>query len=128
MPSELPAPQSSQGNIVRQTILRARLIWRLMRDGRVSPLLKLIPVGGLAYVLFPLDLIVDLIPVAGQLDDAGILLGSLWLFVEMCPADVVREHWDELTAVTAAAWREVKEKELPERTAESGEEEKGEGK
>jgi uncharacterized membrane protein YkvA (DUF1232 family) len=121
MPAELPAPQSPQGNILRQTLLRARLIWRLMRDRRVSFLLKLIPVGGVAYVLFPLDLIMDMVPVAGQVDDAGIMLGSLWLFVELCPADVVREHWDDLTAVAAGKWQEVGPKELPEPSGEPNE-------
>lgn len=112
MPAELPSPQSPQGGILRQSLQRARLIWRLMRDGRVSWLVKLIPIGGIAYVLFPLDLIFDLIPVAGQVDDVGIFLGSLWLFMEMCPADVVREHWDELTAVTVGNWRETGREQL----------------
>jgi uncharacterized membrane protein YkvA (DUF1232 family) len=113
-PPSLPAPQ---GNVFRQTIFRARLIWRLMRDGRVPLIWKLIPVGGVAYILFPLDFIPDLIPVVGAMDDVGIFLASLWLFVELCPADVVKEHWDELTAVTVkGSWREVKTGTLPEKT------------
>ena len=113
-PPGLPAPQ---GNAFRQAVLRARLIWRLMRDGRVLWLWKLIPAGGLFYILFPIDLIPDLAPVIGQLDDLGLFLGSLWLFVEMCPPDVVKEHWDELTTVTVkGSWREVKAGTLPEKT------------
>jgi len=113
-PPSLPAPQ---GNVFRQTIFRARLILRLMRDGRVSWIYKLIPIGGLIYVLFPFDLIPDFAPVIGQLDDVGIFLASLWLFVELCPPDVVKEHWDELTAVTVkGSWREVETGTLPEKT------------
>jgi uncharacterized membrane protein YkvA (DUF1232 family) len=114
-PPSLPAPQ---GNVLRQTIFRARLIWRLLRDGRVPWVWKLIPVGGLAYVLFPFDFIPDFAPVIGQLDDVGIFLASLWLFVELCPPDVVKEHWDELAAVTVkGSWREVDAGTLPEKSA-----------
>jgi uncharacterized membrane protein YkvA (DUF1232 family) len=113
-PPSLPAPQ---GNVVRQTIFRARLIWRLMRDGRVLWVWKLIPVAGLIYVAFPFDFIPDFAPIIGQLDDLGIFLGSLWLFVELCPPDVVKEHWDELMAVTVkGSWQEVKADALPEKT------------
>ena len=75
----LPAPP--QGNLIQQTLLQLRLIWRLIRDPRVLWPLKLIPVGGVFYLLFPFDLVLDLAPILGQLDDAGIILGSMWLFV-----------------------------------------------
>ena len=116
----LPAPQ---GNIIQQTLLQLRLIWRLLRDPRILWVLKLIPIGGVVYLFFPFDLLVDLAPVIGQLDDAGIILGSLWLFVEMCPPDIVKEHMDDLTSVTIkGTWKEEKtdgEKEkLPEKSGE----------
>ncbi len=115
----LPGP--SQGNIIQQTILQIRLVWRLMRDPRVLWLLKLVPVGGLLYVFFPFDLLIDLAPIIGQLDDAGILLGSLVLFVQMCPPDVVKEHWDDLTTVTVkGTWKETdaEKDKLPEKSGE----------
>jgi uncharacterized membrane protein YkvA (DUF1232 family) len=88
-----------------------------MRDGRIPWIWKLIPVGGLIYVVFPFDLIPDFAPVLGQLDDVGIFLGSLWLFMELCPPDVVKEHWDELAAVTVkGSWREAEADALPEKT------------
>jgi uncharacterized membrane protein YkvA (DUF1232 family) len=118
----LPAPQ---GNIIQQTLLQLRLIWRLLRDPRILWLLKLIPIGGVLYVLFPFDLLIDLAPVIGQLDDAGLLLGSLWLFVEMCPPDIVKEHMDDLTSVTVkGTWKEEEQKgteKLPEKTGEPAE-------
>ncbi|MGB7539126.1 MAG: DUF1232 domain-containing protein [Anaerolineales bacterium] len=114
----LPSPQ--QRNIIQSTILRVRLVWRLIRDPRVLWLLKLIPVGGLLYVFFPLDLITDLIPVIGLTDDAGIILGSLWLFVEMCPPDVVKEHMDDLTAINVkGTWKEPEQQKLPGGSGES---------
>jgi uncharacterized membrane protein YkvA (DUF1232 family) len=113
-PPSLPAPQ---GNFVRQTLFRARLVWRLIRDGRVPWVWKLIPIAGLAYVIFPFDLIPDFAPVLGQMDDVALFMGSLWLFVELCPPDVVKEIWDELAAVTVkGSWREVESGTLPEKT------------
>ena len=113
----LPAPP---GNIVRQTLFRARLIWRLMRDPRVHWMWKLVPVGGLAYVLFPFDFLPDLAPIIGQMDDVGLFIGSLWLFMELCPDDVVKEHWDDLTAVTVkGSWKESDKDKLPEHSEES---------
>ena len=46
-----------------------KLVGGLMGDRRVPFFEKLLVVGLLVYVLFPLDLVPDLIPLAGQLDD-----------------------------------------------------------
>jgi uncharacterized membrane protein YkvA (DUF1232 family) len=82
---------------IRQAILQARLVWRLFRDRRIPWWLKAIPLGGLAYVIFPLDLIPDFAPVVGQMDDLGIFMASAWLFVDLCPKAIVQEHWQSLT-------------------------------
>lgn len=63
---------------------RVKLILRLMVDGRVNPLLKLIPFASGIYLLFP-----DLMP--GPVDDALLIWLSTYLFVELCPPDVVAE-------------------------------------
>jgi uncharacterized membrane protein YkvA (DUF1232 family) len=120
MSNPTPSLPGPKGNIAKQTLLQLRLIWRLMRDPRVNWLLKLIPIGGVGYLLLgPLDLLTDLIPVIGLTDDAGILLGSLWLFVELCPPDIVKEHMDDLTSVTVkGSWKETEKDVLPEKTGE----------
>ena len=46
-----------------------KLVGGLMGDRRVPFFEKLLVVGLLGYVLFPLDLVPDLIPLAVQLDD-----------------------------------------------------------
>ena len=40
----------SQGSIVRDFLMRVKLIWSLMKDGRISPLLKAIPILGVLYL------------------------------------------------------------------------------
>lgn len=74
-------------------IYTARLAWRLMRDPRVAATTKLlVPVLAAAYVLFPIDLLPDLVPLLGQVDDLVILALAVKLFIELCPPAVVREH------------------------------------
>jgi uncharacterized membrane protein YkvA (DUF1232 family) len=119
-----PVQPTKHGNAIRDTLLRIRLVWRLMRDRRVLWLLKLLPAAALFYVVIPIDIIFDLTPIIGYADDLGILLGSLWLFVELCPPDVVAEHWNTLNSVEGHATKvDVKPKEL---TAKSGGEKKPE--
>jgi uncharacterized membrane protein YkvA (DUF1232 family) len=58
----------------------------------VHPLIKLIPVAAAAYLLMPADIIPDVIPVLGQVDDVVILMLGLRLFFEFAPPAVVQEH------------------------------------
>jgi uncharacterized membrane protein YkvA (DUF1232 family) len=70
---------------------RARLVVRLMGDKRVSPFLKLLPIGALIYLVVPTDLM-PLIPI----DDAAILWLGSYMFIELCPQDIVQEHWERI--------------------------------
>src|SRR5512142_1040597 len=88
-----------QGGMVRDFILRVKLILRLIGDRRVSPWLKIIPVAGLVYLISPLDLIPDIaLPIIGELDDAAVLWLTNVVFIELCPPEVVDEHVKALTA------------------------------
>ncbi len=69
-----------------------QLAIRLVRDPAVPPYFKAVPFAALAYVVSPLDFLPDFIPIIGQLDDIGILVLGLKLFLRLCPADVVAFH------------------------------------
>ena len=69
----------------------ARLYWRLFRDRRVAILLKAMLVLTLVYVVSPVDVIPDFIPMVGEMDDVVVVLFGLWLFIRLCPPEVVRE-------------------------------------
>ena len=70
----------------------ARLYWRLLLDVRVSIWPKALLGAGAVYVLSPLDLIPDVVPVIGEVDDLVVLVLLCRLFVYLCPPEVVREH------------------------------------
>lgn len=87
----------SQGGMLRDFVLRLKLIGRLMSDRRVSFFLKLLPLASLAYLISPIDLAPGVVlPVIGVLDDAAILWLGTNLFVELAPPPVVKEHMAEL--------------------------------
>ncbi|PKN93288.1 MAG: hypothetical protein CVU44_10375 [Chloroflexi bacterium HGW-Chloroflexi-6] len=86
----------SQNNALEELTFRVKLIWRLMADRRVSPLVKLLPVGALIYLISPIDAIMG-IPGISALDDMGILWLGSYFFIELCPTDVIQEHVREMT-------------------------------
>jgi len=82
---------TNQGGFFQGISDRARLIIRLMGDKRVSPFLKMLPIGTLIYLVVPTD-VMPIVP----LDDAAVIWLGTYLFVEMCPPDVVQEHTDRI--------------------------------
>jgi len=79
-------------NFFRNLIVQARLVWLLMRDPRVPLWLKALPIGSLIYLISPVDIISDVLPILGQIDDLMIVLGGLTTFISLCPSHVVEEH------------------------------------
>lgn len=70
----------------------ARLVWGIERDPRTPLPLKAMLAAALAYVLLPIDVIPDVVPIIGHADDLTILLLVLDLFLQNAPADVRAEH------------------------------------
>jgi uncharacterized membrane protein YkvA (DUF1232 family) len=95
---------------IKDVARQARLAWRLFWDQRVPLWTKLIPPVALGYVLFPLDIIPDVVPGLGQLDDVAVLLIGVKLFIELSPPDVVHEHLRALGA-RIKEWRAVEDEE-----------------
>jgi uncharacterized membrane protein YkvA (DUF1232 family) len=87
---KISLPQN--GGFIQDLTLRFKLILRLLGDSRVSPLLKLLPIGSLVYLVVPLDVLI------GPIDDAAVIWLATYLFVELCPPEVVQEHLDALNA------------------------------
>jgi hypothetical protein len=82
--------------MVTDLVNRIKLIIRLLGDRRVSPLIKLLPIGSALYFIIP-DLVL------GPLDDAAIIWLATYLFVELCPPDLVDEHMRAIQGLPPAA-------------------------
>ena len=76
-----------------------KLVTRLMVDGRVNPFLKLLPIATLIYLVLPTDLL-PLIPI----DDALVIWLGTYMFVELCPPNVVEEHRAALRLSANEIW------------------------
>jgi uncharacterized membrane protein YkvA (DUF1232 family) len=85
----------------------ARTVWGLVRDPRTPIHLKALLGAGLTYVLVPIDLIPDVVPILGQADDLTVLLLVLDLFIANAPADVRREHMERARNGTADLDRDL---------------------
>jgi uncharacterized membrane protein YkvA (DUF1232 family) len=93
-------PVKSAG-LITGIVENARLGWRLFRDQRVPVLTKLlIPGVALAYLLLPVDLLPDVLPGLGQLDDIAMIAFALKLFVDKSPTWLVQWHRDEMAGRT----------------------------
>lgn len=73
-----------------------RLVWLLLRDNRVSFLAKLVVPLSFLYLIFPFDILPDIIPAIGQLDDLGVILLGMALFVKLCPSYLVEQYRNQL--------------------------------
>jgi uncharacterized membrane protein YkvA (DUF1232 family) len=83
--------------LVRRLPTYIRLVWALMRDGRVGAPQKMILAGIVGYLVFPIDLIPDFVPILGQLDDIAVVLLGLDFFIRSAPQDIVDEHLARIT-------------------------------
>jgi len=82
----------------KELVRQAQLAWRLFLDPRVPWPSKIIPPAVLIYILSPIDIIPDPGLGLGQLDDLAVLLLGIKLFIELAPAEIVREHLRALGA------------------------------
>ena len=72
---------------------KVQLVYRLCQDDRVPSLLKVtLPLVVALYFLSPIDLIPDFILGLGELDDLGVLILGMSMFVKLAPREVVAEH------------------------------------
>ena len=69
-----------------------RLMFKLMLDRRIPIRTKLIPVAALIYLVSPFDIVHDMIPALGRIDDLLAIVFGILLFLVASPYDVVVEH------------------------------------
>ena len=71
----------------------AGLVWRLMRDARVSKVDRALFVGVLAYIVAPIDLLPDFVVVLGLVDDLYLVGLALSRLLGRAGPDILLEHW-----------------------------------
>ena len=71
----------------------AALIYRLLKDKRVSMKTKLVISAAVAYIAVPCDIIPDKVPFIGKIDDIAIGVFALNVIMTDVPLNVVLENW-----------------------------------
>ena len=100
-------PSTRRPGAMRMLWQRSQVAWRLFWDQRVSLLAKIIPLAGLVYVISPVDLapawLMGPLAPLGTLDDIGVALLALNLFIQVSPVEVVQEHLRNLGGFTGVS-------------------------
>jgi len=74
-------------------LLKLPFIWfSLFRDKRTPTRTKVLPLAALIYALFPIDMIPDILPLLGQLDDVSIIVLFLWIAFRAVSGNLYQEH------------------------------------
>ena len=85
-----------------------QLVWALWTDPRISPLLKLLPIGSILYFVSPLDIAIPI------LDDLGLLWFLTYLFIELSPEEIVEEHRQNIINTIHREWQEADDVQIDE--------------
>jgi uncharacterized membrane protein YkvA (DUF1232 family) len=70
-----------------------RLLLGMVGDRRVSLFDRILVVASVVYVVFPLDLVPDFIPVLGQVDDLVLVITTVSRLFDRAPREVIESHW-----------------------------------
>lgn len=71
-----------------------KLVGRLLLDPRVPRRAKITLGLAGAYVVSPIDIIPDIIPVIGWADDVILMMFAIDSLIERAGQEIVEEHWD----------------------------------
>jgi uncharacterized membrane protein YkvA (DUF1232 family) len=71
----------------------AVLFKRLLGDARLPWWCRALVAAAIAYLLLPVDLVPDFVPVAGQLDDAILVALVLRVVLRAGDGELLRDHW-----------------------------------
>jgi len=83
---------TSWPGFLRALFSNARLAWRLLREPEVPVWVKALPLAALIYLVSPIDIIPDVLPFVGEIDDLAVVLLALQAFVFLCPSRAVLFH------------------------------------
>jgi uncharacterized membrane protein YkvA (DUF1232 family) len=84
--------------ILPQLWRTGHLALRLVRDPRVPLAAKVILGATVLYMISPVDVVPDWVPILGQADDLVALMAGLNLFLRACPKWLVQEHEEAIGA------------------------------
>jgi uncharacterized membrane protein YkvA (DUF1232 family) len=76
------------GSLWWQFRREAKMVWAMLRNPATPPAAKAVAILGLIYLVSPVDLISDFIPILGWLDDGIVLMLLLKLAYRLLPPEL----------------------------------------
>ncbi len=78
--------------VVKRLPAYSRLGLALIKERRIGRLREAALVGGMVYLLSPIDLVPGIVPGLGQLDDLALVLFALKMTLRLAPQEVAAHH------------------------------------
>lgn len=69
----------------------ARMVWAMLRSPATPAISKVVAILALVYLISPIDLVPDAIPVLGWIDDGVVIAAFLWLAYRFLPRELYEE-------------------------------------
>lgn len=89
----------------RKAVINIYALYKFIKDPKVSVFEKTIAFGALLYFINPFDAVPDIIPVAGFLDDIGVISAAVMYLEKTLPpylkaaeAELIKKKWIEKTS------------------------------
>jgi uncharacterized membrane protein YkvA (DUF1232 family) len=98
-----PAPTRTSGWATTRdrVAIEARALWSLVKDPSVPLRARAASIAVLSYLVTPLDIIPNRIPIVGHLDEAATIPLAVALLLWLSPAKLVHRHRDQARQRTA---------------------------
>ena len=80
------------GKIIYRLKRYARVYWLLLKDPRTPKISKIMVLAALIYLIWPFDLIPDVIPFAGLVDEIIIIPLLFYIATKFIPKNVVEDN------------------------------------
>ncbi|MCP4305287.1 MAG: DUF1232 domain-containing protein [bacterium] len=93
-----PIPMRGRQEMIKEAVLLGpnlvKLLYRLLRDRRVPLQRRLAMTLVAAYIVSPIDVIPDFVPVLGSVDDILVLAFAIDYLLQASPPEIVDLYWD----------------------------------
>ena len=83
-----------------------RLVWKLLTDSRVPFWIRIALPLALIYVISPIDILPDFIPVMGRVDDIIAIVAGIMILLKLAPKKVVNQHKKDNQTIIDGEYRE----------------------
>ena len=83
-----------------------RLVWKLLTDSRVPFWIRIALPLALIYVISPIDILPDFIPIMGRVDDIIAIVVGIMILLKLAPKKVVNQHKKDNKTIIDGEYRE----------------------